>query len=554
MLFKAWNSTRPKRAKPIRSHSMGLSLFQTSTLGMKSQAHALNTIGTNIANISTGGFKRTDTRFVTVLSGEIRTTPGQNSTVSFASQDMSLGGVRPIDFQIIDQQGRLQSTERDLDLAIAGDGFFQVSPTQQISGEILFTRDGSFEVNFAGAPVSAIADDGSTISVRQGFLTDKNGFFLLGVAPLPDGTFSESSSLQALRVDQFAISNQSSQTTTARLGINLPANKKFGEPNETTSLTIVDSNGKVRALTVTFVKTPTTNQWQTLLSADNLTTATQAPGSGFSLTTGVGTGKVLEIDPGTGEIRVKSEQAPTAGSPGAFLGLKGGDSITLAGSPTNDGTFTILSISSDFGTITVDPATPLPGLLENFSTAATLSSSRVVADPLIFGPDANLISPLSTTINLTWDDGATNSFAMDLTDTTQFAGGFVLFNFSQNGLSSSSLENVTFDDKGHVIGGFKDGTSRKIYKLPLATFSNPNGLEFRNGNAFAESDRSGTSRSVFADTSGIALLAVNTVELSNVDLASQFTQMILVQQAYNSSATVIKTVDEMLEGARDLKT
>lgn len=446
---------------------MGLSLFQTSTLGMKSQAHALNTIGTNIANISTGGFKRTDTRFVTMLSGEIRTTPGQNSTVSFASQDKSLGGVRPIDFQIIDQQGLLQSTERDLDLAIAGDGFFQVSPTQDISGEILFTRDGSFEINFAGAEVSAIGIDGSTISVREGFLTDKNGFFVLGITPQADGTFSESSSLQALRVDQFAIPNSSQQTTTAKLSVNLPANKKSGEPNENTSLTIIDSNGKVRALTVSFIKLPeidlsttppskTANRWRLEFSGDNLTSSTQTSGT--------------------------------------------------------------------------------------------------LADPLIFSGDAILTSALSTTIGLVWDNGATNSFTMDLTDTTQFASDFLLFGFSQNGLSSSSLEKITFDEKGHVIGNFKDGSSRKIYKIPLATFSNPNGLELRNGNVFAESGKSGAARSVFADTSGVALLLVNTVELSNVELASQFTQMIRVQQAYNSSATVFKIIDEMLQGARDLKT
>ena len=418
---------------------MGLSLFQTSTLGMKSQAHALNTIGNNIANISTGGFKRTDTRFATVLSETL----GAQS---------DLGGVRPKDFQIIDQQGLLKNTERDLDLAIAGNGFFQISPSLDVSGKILFTRDGSFEINFAGATVTATSDDGSTINVRQGFLTDKNGFFVLGVLPQPDGTFDASSTLQPLRVDQFAVSNQSSQTSTAKLSLNLPANKKFGEPDESTSLTLIDSKGEVRALTASFVKTSTIRQWQMVFSGDNLTASTQTP-----------------------------------------------------------------------------------------------------AAPLIFGSDATLISPTSITVNLTWANGATNNFVLDLSDSTQFASDFLLFNFAQNGLAISSLENVTFDERGHVIGNFKDGSSRKIYKIPLATFSNPNGLEFQNGNVFAESAKSGASRSVFADTSGFALFVVNAVELSNVELAEQFTQMIRVQQAYNSSATVFKTVDEMLQGARDLK-
>ncbi|HIA99319.1 MAG TPA: flagellar hook basal-body protein, partial [Gemmatimonadetes bacterium] len=212
---------------------MGYSLFQTPTLGMLSQAHALNTLGTNITNINTGGFKRTDTRFATVLGGNIRT--------STASPNGGSGGVRPNDIQTLDQQGILESTSRGLDLAIAGDGFFLVSPTLEVSKQILYTRDGSFDINFAGAPVTTIGDDGNTISVRKGFLTDKNGFFLLGVAPEADGTFSETGALQALRVDQFALTNSFTPTTVANISLNLPAQKEFGEPDEFLSLNFVDS-------------------------------------------------------------------------------------------------------------------------------------------------------------------------------------------------------------------------------------------------------------------------------------------------------------------------
>ena len=87
---------------------VGYNLYQTSTLGMQSMSHALNTIGSNIANVNTGGFKRTDTLFETVLS----------QTMDKNQSD--LGGVKPKDYQIIDQQGVITSTTRDLDLAIVG--------------------------------------------------------------------------------------------------------------------------------------------------------------------------------------------------------------------------------------------------------------------------------------------------------------------------------------------------------------------------------------------------------------------------------------------------
>ena len=161
---------------------MGLSLFQTSTLGMMAQAHALNTIGSNIANISTGGYKRIDTCFATMMSSNIRTGAGSDGQISFANEERGMGGVKPKDYQTLDQQGLLTATERSLDLAIAGDGFFQVSPTLTTGSQIFFTRDGGFDVNVAGASVSVTADDGSTINVRQGYLADKNGYFLLGIS------------------------------------------------------------------------------------------------------------------------------------------------------------------------------------------------------------------------------------------------------------------------------------------------------------------------------------------------------------------------------------
>ncbi len=531
---------------------MGLSIFQTSTLGMMSQAHGLNNIGNNIANVSTGGYKRTDTRFTTMLSNNLRTGPGSGTT-NFASQDRGLGGVQPNDYQTLDQQGLLTATERSLDVAIAGDGFFQISPTVTAGSEVFFTRDGGFQVNVAGSTLPVTADDGSTINISQGYLTDKNGYFLLGVAPASDGTFTSASTLQTLRVDQYAFTDSFSSTTVADFNVNLPAQKQFTEANETIGLTVVDSNGLTRALTATFIKSETTNEWQLMFTGDNLTTSTPSPGSAFSLSAGTGTGTILSIDPSARSITATSELIPAANTPGAFLGLSVGDSITLGSTPTNDGTYTISAISSDYTTITVNTATPLPGSAETVTAASTASSTRVVGSPLIFDANGQLTSPTTVTASLLWSDGATNSVAFDISNMSQLYGDFTPISFTQNGLASSDMVSVTFDSAGHVIGQFSDGSSRKIYKVPVATFTNINGLEATNGNVYKESPSSGAASSVFVDTSGIASMSPNTLELSNVDLATQFTQMIQVQQAYNSSATVFKTADEMLLVARDLK-
>ena len=119
------------------------------------QAHALNTIGVNLANVNTGGFKSTETRFSTVLSDTL-------------DKQSDLGGVRPQDYQRIDMQGYNVSSRGDLDVAINGRGFFIVNTKFDGSGQTLYTRDGSFEIATEGTDTATINDAAVTIKVKAG--------------------------------------------------------------------------------------------------------------------------------------------------------------------------------------------------------------------------------------------------------------------------------------------------------------------------------------------------------------------------------------------------
>ena len=532
---------------------MGLSIFQTSTLGMKSFAHALNNIGSNIANVSTPGFKRTDTRFSTVLSNNLLTGSGAHDNKTFADQDRALGGVLPKSYQTLDQQGIMTGSPSDLDIGIGGKGFFQLSPALTTSKEIYFTRDGGFKVNIGGSKDTVIADDGNTIQVSKGYLADKNGNFLLGVAPSTDGTFSPTGALEPLRVDQYAFLNKFSGTTKATMQFNLPSTGQFEDAALSSSFPVVDSNGLQRNISAKFSKRPEDNEWSINFTADNLTTATQTPGSTFQIATGTGTGKIMKLGPGNRNISVQSEFVPSAVVPGMFQGLQINDSISLTGTTANDGTYTISSIASDFGSVTISAGTPLLGGPETVTASGGATSTRSVGSPLVFSKSGLLISPITPTIDLAWNNGATNTIEFDYFNSTQLNGGFGVAEFGQDGQTSANMQSIAFDERGHVVGKFDDGTSRIVYKIPLALFSNVNGLEAKSGSLYEESSLSGTRTSVFVDTSGVAKIHTNSLELSNVDLATQFTQMIQVQQAYNSSATVFKTVDELITTARDLK-
>jgi len=660
---------------------MGYYLFQPSTLGMKTQAHALSTISINVANVNTGGYKRTDTRFETMVSKNL-------------SQQSDLGGVKPKDYQRIDNQGFLSSSDRDLDLAINGDGFFYVSPTFTVSTEIFFTRDGSFEMSLADAQTSSVtADDGSTITVNNGYLTDKNGYYVLGeAADATTGLFT-TGSLAPMRIDEWTFINSSTPTTTADLGLNLPSTNEIvtdhtsavlsalaGTTNtnlETYDIALVDSNGLKRSAQLNFTKSAD-NIWQVSATTDrnsspqvdtiNFAGTAEASDTyavtvtiGGTATTvnytstgaegglsGIRTAVVAAINADAtiaasvtaaagaspGEITLTANAAATSFSTAATatdgttaqvdtLTLAGtveaGDqyTITLASADNNIATqtitYTVTGAEGSLSTVrdnllalviangpangtviatasgtdgirleartagksfTTTPTTPVTGATADntmvvaltnanvtgtsgnaVTVAASTSTQTTAPQTVTFNGDGTIsgTAPVTLSMSLTFGDAATSAFTLNLDDMTQFGSGFLPNTYSHNGLASANMTSVQFDDAGHVLGTFTDGTQRNVYKVPVGIFQNPDQLEMMNGMVFRETTNSGSPTETFADVSDRAEFVPYAFEISNVDLASEFTRMIMVQKAYNSSATVFRAVDEMIQSARDLK-
>src|SRR3546814_21103248 len=94
---------------------------------------------------------------------------------------------------------------------------------------------------------------------------------------------------------------------------------------------------------------------------------------------------------------------------------------------------------------------------------------------------------------------------------------------------------------------FDNGQGKDIYQLPLGMFRNPNGLEGKTGNVYLETDRSGNFQLNLAGNGGAGDIAPGALEASTVDLAEEFTKMIITQRAYSANTKVITTADEMLD-------
>lgn len=153
-----------------------------------------------------------------------------------------------------------------------------------------------------------------------------------------------------------------------------------------------------------------------------------------------------------------------------------------------------------------------------------------------------------------WTTGATNStMALNLgtpgaTDgITQFATNFTTYFLNQNGVRFGVFNGVTVDETGLVTAVFDNGQTTPIFRTPVATFNNSNGLQGVSGNVFRETDRSGNVLINAAGTGAAGTIVPSALEASNVDVANEFTNMIITQQAYSASAQIITTANEMLD-------
>ncbi|GIX47058.1 MAG: hypothetical protein KatS3mg131_1269 [Candidatus Tectimicrobiota bacterium] len=150
-----------------------------------------------------------------------------------------------------------------------------------------------------------------------------------------------------------------------------------------------------------------------------------------------------------------------------------------------------------------------------------------------------------------WDDATgafvDNAAAPDGFDgTTQFASPSATLFQSQNGFGSGVLQSFSVDEHGIVRGLFSNGQTLALMQVALAKFPSPNGLNAVGQNLFAQSQLSGDPVVSAPGTSGLGVIVSNALEISNVDLSSQFVELIRAQQAFQANARVITTGNDLL--------
>ncbi len=150
--------------------------------------------------------------------------------------------------------------------------------------------------------------------------------------------------------------------------------------------------------------------------------------------------------------------------------------------------------------------------------------------------------------NVDWGNGSeAQTLNINIDGLTQFSGLYNVSVASQNGSELGLRTGVEIDREGFVNARFSNGTLSRLYKLPIVTFPSTTNLQEISTTSYVESAESGSPLLQEAGVSGAGFLETAAIEQSNVDLADEFTKLIVTQRAYSANTRVITTVDQMTE-------
>ncbi len=204
-------------------------------------------------------------------------------------------------------------------------------------------------------------------------------------------------------------------------------------------------------------------------------------------------------------------------------------------------------------------------VLVNFGNGITAPAGTIAS--FAPGPNGNLAGSVLTangdpaTIALTADFGqgpqplTLNIGARgEARGITQFAGTeYTVRNLAQNGVPLGSYAGVSLRENGDLAVSYDNGQSRVVARVPIVAFNDPDKLQRQDGQAFSRTTESGEARIVDAATSGAGKLVTSSLERSNVDIASEFSKLILAQRAYTANTRIVTTSDEMLQDTLNMR-
>lgn len=463
--------------------------------GLRVHQTKMDVIGNNIANVNTVGFKRGQVSFQEVFSQVVRgASAPQGGKGGTNPQQIGLG-VSIGSINTIHTKGAVQRTDNPTDLMIDGEGFFVVTDDANFENKY-YTRAGNFE------------EDGA------GNLITSNGFKVLGYK-FVDGKWT--SEIGPITINKTETSPPSTTKNLEMRG-NLDPRMKLKIDDDGATPPVYALNSESIHATDTIIKDSLGNSYKVEFA--------------FVRSLQDDSGNDVTLSYEDGKFKLPDSTDPTKVS---FR--------------SNEWEYVITNIQ------------PLKG------ESATNFTPSTNTEKLTFNIDGSIATGKKFTIDIAStgvgfgdyveDAGNPGTFNgkidLNLEELTQYANEADAKPHALDGSSAGNLDGFAIDDRGVVIASFTNGDKRELGQLILAKFDNPAGLQKIGNNFFANTRNSGEPQIGRAGTTGLGAIAPGSLEMSNVDLSLEFTEMITTQRGFQANSRIITTSDEMLQELVNMK-
>ncbi|UOG33521.1 flagellar hook protein FlgE [Leptospira noguchii] len=453
--------------------------------GLKNHQVRMDVIGNNISNVNTHGFKTERVTFQDMISQELRGASEPKENIGGVNpQQVGLGSLIAAIDKIM-TQGSLQTTGKNTDVAMSGEGFFIVKD----GDKQFYTRAGAFNLDKNGYYVNPA--NGLKVQGWNSRLDDKGNKYINSAASIEDiiiPVYSKEPARATSQIDFKSNLNSSApavppdatqEEITAMINDPDPKMRR----GHVTTINTFDDQGIQREFKMEFYKVRD-NTWKARL---NMTDSTQ-----------------LSVD--------------VSGTGGQNTQLPGNVELEFGFTP--DGKLVYVSDGVDS---------------MNSGKLNAKVSFRIPGNPAIQNFNLNL-----------GEAGMVNGI-------TQFSSDFTTKAEKQDGYTMGYLESFSIDNSGTITGVFSNGVRQPLARIATAVFNNPAGLDKAGDTMFAYSMNSGEPNIGEAGVQGRGKINAGLLEMSNVDLSDQFTDMIVTQRGFQANSRTITTSDQMIQEVLGLK-
>lgn len=557
--------------------------------GLKTHQTRMDVIGNNIANVNTTAYKSSSMTFSELMSQTTQKASGANATTGVGgtnAKQIGLGVKAGAINTAITTQGSAQSTGNPFDIMITGDNFFVVSN----GSENFFTRDGSFYVDGAGNlamtstgyNVMGWGVDETTGNIKQDTVTALRIMSAANITYPPEAT-TQANISGILDQNDKDVTSANGKTVNLNFfdarGYSYTAKFTFkqsgGDKTNEYSLElnkILDSTGK--EIDISGITFGEQNLEQTLSSKLSLNTDSYKWDDATKTlqTTSTPPETVAELDKifNNGALITDKDKAEEV--------QKNLDAIAKAyGYEGSTDEFLKLYTTGTNGKITVQEM--LANMSQNMTgdnilpktkdEELTMTGRKFDGAKVVFDKDSgklqsinNSTTNLSTTLNFPASMGNFSNITIDLSECTNYDNKGT----STVGATSGDLDGlgtgrrlgdmigVSIQKDGMIYASYDNGMTKLLGQIATAAFANASGLEKEGDNLYSATLNSGEFDGIGVDiTAGGGYMSTGQLEMSNVDLSSEFTEMITTQRGFQANSRIITVSDTLLEELTNLK-